>query len=405
MRLRRGGRTKGDKNAPRVADAALAVAQASADPEPPGPMAVGSVLGLHSLTADAPRRPPIDEWGLYDPDMCGYGALLASLGTAENKEAEPVEEDPAELLLRQQARPLGLPTDALQPEPAADSDKPHPSAAASAVAACRVAHFAPLALWARLNECESQASVSTTFSPGSRAVARWMARDVSRSGACAGDDLAALVGRLTLPAHIVATRHASGCTIRHVRIAPAPDLPDVALLPDSPGGIEEELPLEAGPVEPEDSDAEEGVEPLAAIETVGQDTASGTLEIDDAVSEAAADRSASAGDEPNWASAGTETSSDALDVVGPPEDGAAAPDDAVEIDARCDVIEPDAFEDEHAVARIDTSGPVAAGSIPSDGSASITLDVSADAPEAQPVLVCSVLPLVPRRARVAMALG
>ncbi|MBE3073003.1 MAG: hypothetical protein IMZ67_08510, partial [Acidobacteria bacterium] len=200
-------------------------------------MAVGSVLGLNALTADAVRSP--NEWGLYDPEMCGYGAILASLGTIENREAEPVEEDPAELLLRQRARPLGLPGESLEPELEADSSGPHPSAAAAAVAACRVAHFAPLALWARLDDCASPASVQATFSARSRAGSRGIAGDVSRYGAFADDDLTALLGQLALPARIAATPHATGCRIRQVRIAPAPDRQDVALLPDQSDAIDE----------------------------------------------------------------------------------------------------------------------------------------------------------------------
>ncbi|MBE3134247.1 MAG: hypothetical protein IMZ55_12285 [Acidobacteria bacterium] len=317
-------------------------------------MAVGSVLGLNVLTADAVRS-PVNEWGLYDPEMCGYGAILASLGTIENREAEPVEEDPAELLLRQQARPPGMPCEALEPELEADSSGPRPSAAAAAVATCRVAHFAPLALWARLDDCASPASIRATFGAGSRAASRWMPGDISRYGAFADDDLTALLGQLALPAQIASTRPATGCRIRQVRIAPAPDRPDVALLPDQSDAIDEVLTSESAPIEPVD------------------------LEV--------------------------RRESEAPEAIGLPADGALAPGDHIEPGGRCEPVESHAFEDERPVAGTDTSDPASIGLTAADSPGSTTLHISDDSPDARPVQACSLQLSIPRRARVAMALG
>lgn len=231
MRLRRGGRAKADRDATAAVGETFSVPPDSIGSQSSETAIVGSVLGLQAPPHRADRA-AIDEWGLYDPDVCGYRALLASLGTVENREAEPLDEDPAELLLRQQARSLGLPAEVLQPEPSEERAGQQLSAAASAVATCRVARFAPLALWARLSEGESLPSVSAAFSPVSRAVARWL----SDRGPChedrADDDLGALLGRLTLPAFTAATPRVSGCRIHQIRIPPAPEALDADAMPD-----------------------------------------------------------------------------------------------------------------------------------------------------------------------------
>ena len=55
-------------------------------------------------TADAAdgSAEPINEWGFYDPDLAGFGALLSTIDTSGIKIPGQVEEDPSDLLLRQQ---------------------------------------------------------------------------------------------------------------------------------------------------------------------------------------------------------------------------------------------------------------------------------------------------------------
>lgn len=248
MRLRRGGRAKGDRGATPDAGTTSSVPLDSIVSQPSETAAVGSVLGLHP-PAHRVDRTVIDEWGLYDPDVCGYRALLASLGTAENRDAEPLDEDPAELLLRQQARSLGLPAEVLEPEPPGEPAGQPLSPAASAVATCRVARFAPLALWARVNESESLPGVSIAFSPVSRALARWGSDGIPGCEERAGDDLGALLGRLTLPAFVAAAPRASGCRIHQIRISPAPAVLDADPMPDPESAVE--MPASADAVQDE----------------------------------------------------------------------------------------------------------------------------------------------------------
>jgi len=237
MRLRRGARAKGDRGETRAADTTSAVPPEAIEPETSETAAVGSVLGLHTLARRA-DRPAIDEWGLYDPEVCGYGALMASLGTTENREAEPLDEDPAELLLRQQAHSLGLPAEVLEEGPAAASAEERLSPAASAVAACRVARFAPLALWAHLSEGEPQPAVSAAFSPDSRFVSRWLSSRIPHVEERPDDDLAALLGRLSLPVFLAAAPQAPGCRIHQIRIAPPPEVRDAEPMPEPEDVVE-----------------------------------------------------------------------------------------------------------------------------------------------------------------------
>ena len=204
IRLRRGGRTRGDKGATRAADVAPVVPLDSSGSDSSGPTMVGSVLGLNTPARRAART-AIDEWGLYDPEVCGYGALLASLGTAENREAEPLDGIRrscccASRRTRSAFRPRCWSRSQSQNAP---SNGLHQRRRLSRPVG--VARFAPLALWAHANEGESPAPVLAGFSPASRAVARWISSRIPQQEERAGDDLAALVGRLTLPAFTAGT--------------------------------------------------------------------------------------------------------------------------------------------------------------------------------------------------------
>jgi hypothetical protein len=112
-----------------------------------------------------PSRPTQDEWGLYDPDKAGFGALFAKLDAIDN---EPVEDDPtaADLLVG-------------TPETTRSSPR-------------------PLSMWV------------------------WRADhgDTAAAASMPADDFHGLVDRLNLPAAVAAVRYASGVRIRRVKITP-----------------------------------------------------------------------------------------------------------------------------------------------------------------------------------------
>ena len=114
-----------------------------------------------------PARPTQDEWGLYDPDKAGFGALFAKLDAIDN--GEPVEDDPsaADLL-------------AAAPETTRSSPR-------------------PLSMWV------------------------WRADhgEPPRRGVDApADDFRGLVDRLNIPVGVAAVRYASGVRIRRVKVTP-----------------------------------------------------------------------------------------------------------------------------------------------------------------------------------------
>ncbi len=116
-----------------------------------------------------PARPTQDEWGLYDPDKAGFGALFAKLDAIEN--GEPVEDDPsaADLL-------------------AATPDRPRSSPR-------------PLSMWVwRTDHGEPLATATPAPAPA--------------------DDFRGLVDRLNIPAAVAAVRYASGVRIRRVKVTP-----------------------------------------------------------------------------------------------------------------------------------------------------------------------------------------
>jgi CheY-like chemotaxis protein len=110
-------------------------------------------------------RPTQDEWGLYDPDKAGFGALFAKLDAIDN--GELVEDDPSA-------------ADLLAATP--DTTRSGPR---------------PLSMWA------------------------WRADSIEPAAAPAlADDFRGLVDRLNIPAAVAAVRYASGVRIRRVTITP-----------------------------------------------------------------------------------------------------------------------------------------------------------------------------------------
>jgi hypothetical protein len=115
-----------------------------------------------------PARPTQDEWGLYDPDKAGFGALFAKLDAIEN--GEPVEDDPS----------------------AADQLAATPDRARSSPR--------PLSMWVwRANHGEPPVAASTV---------------------APADDFRGLVDRLNIPAAVAAVRYGRGVRIRRVTITP-----------------------------------------------------------------------------------------------------------------------------------------------------------------------------------------
>ncbi len=121
-------------------------------------------------------RPTLDEWGLYDPAKCGFGALYAKLEEIEES-TEPTAADPD------------------------GGDAPEPTIEPSTPATGR--NPRPLSMWAW----------RATGEP-----ARPPAR---KPNGLAPDDFRELLARLNIPAAIAAVRYASGARIRRVRVSPA----------------------------------------------------------------------------------------------------------------------------------------------------------------------------------------
>lgn len=175
-----------------------------------------------AASPEAAARPPIDEWGFYDPDVAGFRALMAALETATPAPDGQPDEEPAELLFRQADPHLSLPTEAIAPEPT-------PGAADAAitqrsVASTPVPHLVPLALWARADEPLQEAVVTVTLD----AWQRWKKSAARASGEpwqldgythASGSEVAAILGRWSAAAQ-VATTPAGRCAIREVRVLP-----------------------------------------------------------------------------------------------------------------------------------------------------------------------------------------
>jgi len=119
-------------------------------------------------------RPTLDEWGLYDPAKCGFGALYAKLEELEEGEGSDGDQDAAE------------PVDGTV-DPAIPSTARNPR---------------PLSMWASRAAAEPE-----------RAAAR-------KANGLPPDDFRGLVARLNIPPAIAAVSYASGVRIRRVRVSP-----------------------------------------------------------------------------------------------------------------------------------------------------------------------------------------
>ena len=117
-------------------------------------------------------RPAQDEWGLYDPDKCGFGALFAKLEEIEDGVQPDDERSAADDLIDEDGVDYGAPATERAPR--------------------------PLSMWAwRATEDRDSARPSSPVGP---------------------DDFRALVDRLSIPAAVAAVRYASGARIGRVKI-------------------------------------------------------------------------------------------------------------------------------------------------------------------------------------------
>ena len=220
MRLRRGGRNKET-----TVDSSLATSPASAgqpdEPRPIQPPPSGSVLGLSSAVGGAPEG-PTDEWGFYDPDLAGVGALLSTLDTSAISFPSQVDEDPGDLLLRQEVRAATEPIEAFPSAFQGEaSEIPRVSPAITAVASCRVPHLSPLSLWARVSDVDPCEELPRGPDRISGLLAQRTPASAFRHGTrLASSDLAAEVGRLLHPALVAMTGLSPACRIRGIRTEP-----------------------------------------------------------------------------------------------------------------------------------------------------------------------------------------
>jgi CheY-like chemotaxis protein len=122
-------------------------------------------------------RPTLDEWGLYDPDKCGFGALYAKLEEIEGGQSV-VEDEPSAADL--------LGAESSEPGAAASGRNPR-----------------PLSMWAW-----RAAPPQTTPPP----------KPLAGVGP---DDFRGMVARLNIPAAVAAVRYASGARIHRVKVSPA----------------------------------------------------------------------------------------------------------------------------------------------------------------------------------------
>ncbi len=200
--------------------AASAVAELAPDSEAAGATTKGSALGLSSATRGSAEE-PINEWGLYDPDLAGIGALISSIDIAELPVSRDVEENPSDLLLRQEATPDSARPQIFHPGSPFDDDGALRVTAAAAVASCRVGHLAPLSLWARVVDADETRPRRATPGQLDSLLTQWLFTQRSRRNhRYASSDLAARIGELTHPAHVALTGLAPVCRIRGIRTAP-----------------------------------------------------------------------------------------------------------------------------------------------------------------------------------------
>jgi hypothetical protein len=226
MRLRRAGKTsevQGDKGG---SGAASAVAEVPSESAPIQSTPSASVLG-QIATAPQPSASTISEWGSYDPEMAGIGALISSIDLTDIPIPDGIDDSLGDLLLRQNATPVVVPAEVFRPDSPADADVARQPTAASAVASCRVSHLAPLSLWAHVTDGDRATSRLETPDLVGSLLSQWLVNErCRRKGRLASSDLAAQIGGLTHPAHVALTGLSPVCRIRGVRTAPAAVLPD-----------------------------------------------------------------------------------------------------------------------------------------------------------------------------------
>lgn len=223
MRLRRGWRNKET-----AGDSPAAAPIAAADePGPIQPPPSGSVLGLSAAISGGSTE-PTNEWGLYDPDLAGIGALLSTLDTSAISFPDDLDQDPGDLLLRQQASAAKEPAEALPSDSAGGAEEAtRPSRAVTAVASCRVPHLAPLSLWARVADADLVQEPRQEPDRLGTLLARWLPNAASRNGSqLASSDLAAQIGQLTHPALVALTGLSPACRICGIRTEPAAAVPE-----------------------------------------------------------------------------------------------------------------------------------------------------------------------------------
>jgi len=143
-----------------------------------------------------PRRPGgkskaelQDEWGLYDPQMCGFEALYAKLEDQEDERTREPEKPTATQLLMKAKK-----------EKKEDRNGTRPP---------RLRGPAPLAIWARREESAFFTAATGTAAANGHS---------NGKGAAAALELGSILDELNLPAPVAAVSYARGCRIRKVKV-------------------------------------------------------------------------------------------------------------------------------------------------------------------------------------------
>jgi len=169
-----------------LAEAVKAAQINAAAAAPPKPARLRRARPLRTPKRKQPPRKPgqlQDEWGLYDPQVCGFDALYAKLEDQEEQESEQDRPTATELLMRAKQNGHGK-------------------------ALPRMRGPAPLAIWARREN-----NVGT---PGKNGHAS------DNSNGSNPPVFRAILDNLNLPAPVAAVTYASGCRIHKVRVPSEP---------------------------------------------------------------------------------------------------------------------------------------------------------------------------------------